>query len=420
MGIIRRLFENIYFFFSAIFNVGVRLKYVVLLCVVLGGGVYAGTRYMIIKNVGGQEDYEEAMRYIEIKDIVDENFIDPVNRQAMGNAAAAAMVSGLGDTWSYYMSPEEYRTYQISASDEYSDMGMTLIKDSSSGGFQVLSVDAGSPVAEGGLLPGMVITGVDRQDITGLNEDDARTYIRSKMDGKFYLDINGGQYTLQVDCTGLGNSSVTYRMEKTEAGYIQILDFEAGSGQDAIDAVEDLLGQGAVALVVDLRNNPGGLTTEVQQFLDYLLPRGRLFSELSKSGDEQVYESDGVCVQMPMCVLVNTSTFREAELCAAVLQEFKWASLVGEPTTGNTRTQDTIPLEDGSAIRLSTGSYLTPNGTDISQKGGVVPDMVVYMTDESLAGTTEGTTGGEDGTASTSNDTQLMQALSYLSRNQAY
>ncbi len=420
MGIIRRLFENIYFFFSAIFNVGVRLKYVVLLCVVLGGGVYAGTRYMVIKNVGGQEDYEEAMRYIEIKDIVDENFIDPVNRQAMGNAAAAAMVSGLGDTWSYYMSPEEYRTYQISASDEYSDMGMTWIKDSSTGGFQVLSVDAGSPVAEGGLLPGMVITGVDRQDITGLSEDDARTYIRSKMNGKFYLDISGGQYTLQVDCTGLNNSSVTYRMEKTEAGYIQIKDFEAGSGQDAIDAVEDLLGQGAVALVVDLRNNPGGLTTEVQQFLDYLLPRGRLFSELSKSGDEQVYESDGVCVQMPMCVLVNTATFREAELCAAVLQEFKWASLVGEPTTGNTRTQDTIPLEDGSAIRLSTGSYLTANGTDISQKGGVVPDMVVYMTDESLAGTTEGTTGGEDGTASTSNDTQLMQALSYLSRNQAY
>ena len=419
MRFIRRIFENIYFFFSAIFNAGIRLKYVVLLCALLGGGVYAATRYTIIKNVGGQEDYDEAMRYIEIKDIVDENFIDDVDRRAMGNAAAAAMVNSLGDGWSYFLSEEEYRTYLISAIGEYSDLGMSIIKDNS-GGFQVLSVDADSPAAEGGLLPGMIITGVDLQDITGLSEDEARTFIRAKMNGKFYLQISGGQVTIEVDCTGLSNSSVVYRMEKTEAGYVQIKNFEAGSGQDAIDAIEELLSEGAVALVIDLRENPGGLTAEVETFLDYLLPKGRLFSETGKNGDIYVAESDGVCVQLPMCVLVNAGTYREAELCAAVLQEFDWASLMGEPTTGNTRTQDTIPLEDGTAIRLSTGSYLTASGADISQNGGVVPDMIVYNSDASATGTTEGTAGGEDGTASVSNDTQLMQALNYLSRNQAY
>ena len=211
-----------------------------------------------------------------------------------------------------------------------------------------------------------------------------------------------------------------YRMEKTEAGYVQIKSFDAGSGQDAINAFEDLLAQGAVAMVVDLRGNSGGLTSELATFLDYLLPKGRLFSEISKDGEEIVTESDGVCVQLPMCVLIDTGTFREAEICAAALQEYGWASLLGEPTTGNTRTQETILLEDGSAIRLSTGSYLTPKGIDISEKGGVVPDMIVPSTDDSAVGTTEGTTGGEDGTASTSNDTQLMQALNFLSRNQSY
>ena len=120
-------------------------------------------------------------------------------------------------------------------------------------------------------------------------------------------------------------------------------------------------------------------------------------------------------IQFPMCVLINTGTYREAELCAAVLKDFQWATLVGTPTTGNTRSQETIELEDGSAIRLSTHSYLTPNGVDISASGGVVPDSIVYNTDESATGTTMGTTGGQDGTASISADEQLMAALRFLS-----
>ena len=144
-------------------------------------------------------------------------------------------------------------------------------------------------------------------------------------------------------------------------------------------------------------------------------PSGRIFSEVGKDGKEIVTTSDGMCIQFPMAVLINTGTFREAELCAAVLKEFQWATVVGVPTTGNTRSQETIELADGSAIRLSTRSYLTPNGVDISGAGGVVPDMIVYNSDESATGTTEGTTGGEDGTASVSADDQLMAALRYLS-----
>lgn len=420
MRILRRIFENVYFFVSAIFNAGIKLKYVLLLCIAIGAGIYSYTRYSLIKAVGGQDDYDEAMRYIEIKDLVDENFIDPVDRKSMGDSAAAAMVSGLGDSWSYYMSADEYRAYQMSSVGEYSDIGMSIMKETTSGGFQVLSVTPGSPAAVAGVGVGMVITAVDQQSLAGYSEDEARTLIRSKMNGVFYLQMGNGDYTLQVDCTGISNSSVNYRMEKTEAGYVQIRNFEAGSGEAAVDAIESLLSQGAVGLVIDLRENPGGLTAELETFLDYLLPKGRLFSEVGKSGETVDYQSDGVCIQLPMCVLVNAGTFREAEVCAAVLQEYGWASIMGEPTTGNTRTQDTLPLADGSAIRLSTGSYLTPNGIDISQRGGVVPEYIVYNSDVSATGTTEGTTGGEDGTASVSDDTQLMQALSFLSRNQAY
>lgn len=404
--------------FSAFFNLRLKLKYVIIFCILLGGGIYWLTYSDMMSKVGGKDDFSEAMRYIEIKDMVDEKYIDPVDRANLGYYAAAAMVSGLGDSWSVFMTPDEYRAYQLTSSNDYADIGMTLIKDDNNGGFQVLSVSADSPAAKATPSPlavGMVITAVDGESVANYSLDDVRTLIRSKLSGTFVLDISNGTQYLTVDCTDLSTGSVVSRMEKTGAGYVQIKNFEAGSGQLAMDAIESLLAQGATALVIDLRNNAGGLTAEIASLLDYLLPKGRIFSEADKNGDQTVTESDGMCIQLPMCVLVNSQTFREAELCAAVLQEFGWASILGEPTTGNTRTQEIIPLEDGSALRLSTRSYLTANGVDIAKKGGVVPDMIVYNSDESATGTTEGTTGGEDGTASTSGDEQLMTALRMLS-----
>ena len=413
--IVRRFFRRIGRFIWGVLNLGVSLKVVILLLVLVGGGVYFFTYNGLIKAVGGKEDYDEAMRYIEIKDLLDKEFIDPVDRKALGQSAAAAMVSGLGDGWSYYMTEDEYRTYQLSSSNDYNDIGMTLVKDTNIGGFQIVSVYPGSPAAMSGLGPGMIISAVDGQAVSGMSTDEVRTLIRSKLNTKFYITRANISEPVELDCTDSNAGAVNYRLEKTGAGYVQIRNFEAGSGQAAVDAIEYLMTQTADSFVIDLRNNSGGLTEEVATLLDYLLPAGRLFSEVAKDGDTIVTESDGMCIQYPTVVLINTGTFKEAELCAAVLKEFQWATLMGEPTTGNTRSQDTLVLSDGSAIRLSTHSYLTANGVDIAKNGGVVPDMIVYNSDESATGTTEGTTGGEDGTASISADDQLMAALRYLS-----
>lgn len=411
----RNILANIGNFFSAIFNINFKLKFVLPLFILIGFGAYAFTYKTMLNKVGGKEDFDEAMRYIEIKDIVEDNFIDHVDRKTMGNAAAAAMISGLGDQWSKFMSEGEYRTYNLYSTNDYADIGMTLMRDEKTGGYQVMSLDPESPAVKNGLQVGAVITAVDGEKLSYYSADEVRTLIRSKMDGKFVLEISDGAYSVEVDCTGMVRTSVKSRMEKTGAGYVQIKDFEAGSGKAAVTAVEDLLGQGATALVIDLRGNPGGLTEELAVFLDYLLPKGRLFSEIDKQGNEIVTDSDGMCIQLPMVVLINGDTYKEAEVCAAVLKEYQWATLLGESTTGNTRTQETIELHDGSAIRLSTKSYLTPNGNDICLQGGVVPEVILHNADPSTVGTTEGTTGGQDGTQSTSKDDQLMAALKLLS-----
>ena len=409
-----RVLTGILRILSAFFNIKIRLKYVMLVVILLVGTAIGVTYRRMLENVGGKNDYDEAMRYVEIKNIVDDQFIDEVDRTSMGDSAASAMITGLGDKWSYFMSADEYRTYQLYSSSEYESIGMSIIKDEASGGFQVVSINVDSPAAWAGLTAGMVITSIDGQDVTGADEDEVRVMIRSRLDSKFVLGI-GNSDSIEVDCSALHVSSVSYRLEKTMAGYVKIENFEAGTGQDVIDAVEDLLKQGAIALVLDLRGNPGGLKSELQTLLDYLLPKGILFIEEDKDGNQIVTESNGMCIQLPMCVLINTETYAEAEVCAAVLKEYQWATLMGEATTGKTRTQETIALSDGSAIRLSTRTYLTPNQVDIARNGGVVPDAIVLNSDPNATGTTEGTTGASDGTASVSNDEQLMAALKQLS-----
>ena len=410
-----KLLAKIYLGIKKVMSTGIPLIYVLILCALVGGVTYFRTHSTMIREVGGASEYAEAKRYIEIKNVMDERFIDPVDRAAMADSAAAAMVTSLGDRWSYFMTEDEFRAYQLSTANDYADIGMSLVKDDAGNGFQVISVYPGSPAAIAGVGNGMIITAVDGEKVAAYSTDEVRTLIRSKLNSRFVLEISNGQNRIEVDCSNVNASSVNFRLEKTGAAYIQIHNFEAGSGQSAVDAIEYLLGKGAVSLVIDVRNNPGGLASEAAILLDYLLPAGRLFSEMDKNGVVSVTESDSMNLQMPTCVLINSGSFGEAELCAAVLKEWGWATLMGEPTTGNTRSQETIALSDGSAIRLSTRTYLTPSGVDICTAGGVIPDFIVYNSDESATGTTEGTTGGEDGTARISNDEQLMAALRLLS-----
>ena len=415
--IFRRLLGGIGRALSRLFNFGIPLKIMLIVCILIGGLAVGLTYSKMMKKVGGKDDYEEAMRYIEIKDVVCDHYIDEADRVKMGQSAAAAMISGLGDKWSYYMSPDEYRSYKLSSANEYSGIGMSIAKEDN-GYFRVISVNTGSAAAEAGVASGMVITAVDGESLRDMSEDAARTLIRSKLNGKFTLTVSGGE-ELTVDCTKTRQSAVNYRKEKTDAGYVQIFNFEAGSAQEAQDAIEALLEQNIVALCIDVRGNAGGLASEIQQFLDYLLPSGTVFYTADRNGKETAYDSGSMCIQLPMVVLLNSETYAEAEVFAAAMQEYRWATIFGETTTGSTRDQETLELSDGSAIRLSTKSYLTPNRVDISAHGGVVPDMIVYNSDPSSTGTTQGTTGGEQGTASVSSDEQLMAALTFLSKTGA-
>ncbi|MCR4607030.1 MAG: PDZ domain-containing protein [Oscillospiraceae bacterium] len=408
----KRMLRKVLRFIVGFFNLGVPLKVVLLLLIIFTGTAIGITYSKTMNSVGGKEEYEEAKRYIELKNIIVDNYIGVADRDKMADSAAAAMVSGLSDKWSYYMSADEYNTYQQYSSDEYANIGMSL-KKNDSGGFEVVSVNYDSAAAKAGLTPGMVIQSIDGVKVADMNIDDVRTIIRSKMNTSFELGL-GGKNTITVDCSATYQSSVNYRLEKTMAGYVQIYDFEAGTAEDAIAAIEYLLFVDAESLVIDLRGNSGGLYSEAAVLLDYLLPNYDMFIEVDNAGKEKVFKSDGMCIDLPTVVMINGGTYGCAEIFAKVLQEYGKATILGEQSMGNVQAQETFDLEDGAAIRLSTKMYLTAMRTDISNIG-VTPDIIIYNSDPSTAGTTLGTTGGQEGTSSTSEDEQLMEALRFLS-----
>ena len=352
-----------------------------LLCVLSVGVTYGVASSNARNAFGSDENYAQAMKYLEVKNTIDDYYIGTVDEEAVSAAAFSAMVDSLGDVWSSYMSPSEYQTYQLYSSNQFIGLGVSITKDADTGGFEITGLTEGSPAENAGLARGDIILTVDGEDVTGMTISDARSLITSHIDESVDLTVerNGSPVDYTIDCRLIYDDPVSYEMINGNVGYIRIANFESGAAQSSISAIESLLTAGAEYFVFDVRTNPGGLLSELTTLLDYLLPGVDIFVSVDKSGEETVVTSNNVCLDMDMCVLVNADSYSAAEFFAAALQEYGWATIVGEHTTGKGRSQQTFELSDGSALHLSTAKYLTPKRVDLSEQGGVAPDIEVAL-----------------------------------------
>lgn len=367
----------------AFFGIKIPFWAFIIICGLCFGVTYGLTLRSERDRIGSGDNYNQAMKYVEIKNTIDQNYVGEVDEEAVSAAAFSAMVDGLGDKWSYYMSPSEYAAYKLYSANQYTGLGVSIDKDAETGGFKVLGVSSGSPAANAGIKAGHIILAVAGKDITNLTVGDARSFISanlSKSVSVTIINLDGNQQQLTVDCTLVYTNPVSYEMKNGDIGYIKIASFDSGSAEQAVKAIESLLESGAKRFVFDVRSNPGGLYSEMVDVLDYLLPSGDILVSVNQAGEETVERSDNVCLSMPMVVLVNSDTYAAAEFFAAALQDYRWAGVVGERTTGKGRIQTTIELTDGSAIHISTSKYLTPNRVDLTEQGGLRPDVEVSLT----------------------------------------
>ena len=369
---------------GSFFNKKFKLTHLIIVCLAVAALTAGATYALTIGGIGSKQYFDDAKAYVEIEKIINENYIGSVDDDTLFNAAASAMVRSIDDKWSYYMSPEEYAAYKLTSSNEYAGIGIS-VKQNDSGDFEIFSVDSGTPAEAAGLTAGQLIVSVDGQPVADMTLSEMQELIRSKLNKDFPMvvsDKKGNEVSVTVACEIIYKDPVSSRMLDGNIGYIKIANFEAGSSEGTINAIERLVAEGATSFIFDVRNNPGGLLSELVSLLDYLLPDGDIFISVDKQGNETVKTSDKICLSSKMAVLVNANTYSAAEFFAAALQEYDWATIVGEHTTGKARSQITLELSNGGAVHISTHKYLTPDRVDLSEVGGIKPDIEAVNTNE--------------------------------------
>lgn len=317
--------------------------------------------------------------------LIESTFVGSFDREDIIDGAVAGMVESLNDRWSFYMTAEEYDSYYQNMKNEYTGIGVVIKKEADTKGITVNSVYKNSPAYEAGIMPGSVIIGVDGIDISDMEFEDAVKLISDKIKlGSLELEIigrNGVRETVSLVPSVVQVDPVSYRLIEDDIGLITIENFDARAASQFISAVESLINSGAKGFIFDVRNNPGGQLGELLTMLDYLLPEGTIFISRTKGEEPRIEKSDGRNLSMPMTVLINSNSYSAAEFFAAALQEYEWATVIGEKTTGKGYAQRTIKLSDDSAIHISVSEYFTPKGNSLAGKG-IVPDIEVDMDEE--------------------------------------
>ncbi|WP_297214163.1 S41 family peptidase [uncultured Flavonifractor sp.] len=354
---------------------GLHLLAVVLVTALLCVGV----GYLALRSYLG--DYGASL--VRAVKLVEDSFVGEYDETAAVDAALEALVDGLGDRWSYYLTEEEYAAQNQRRTNQYVGIGVTITYEREDG-LLIQSVTAGGPAETAGLLAGEVITAVNGTSLAGETRYDGVTLIQGEAGTTVSLEIlgiDGASRTVTVELASVDSDPVVSQMLEGNVGYVALANFYDNSARYLEEAVTNLQDQGAQALVFDMRNNGGGYLNQLTDMLDFLLPEGPVFLTRDKAGHEEVTYSDAACVDLPMVVLVNADTYSAAEFFAAELQEWGVAQIVGEPTSGKGYSQQTFALPHGGAIAISTASYFTGSGTSLIGTG-LTLDREVYLTGE--------------------------------------
>ena len=344
----------------------------------------------------------------QLETLIEERFIGEADTEKLEDAAANAMVKATGDRWSYYIPASEYEAYQEQSQNAYVGVGMTIQATEDGSGFLIVDVVAGGPAEEAGVQVKDLLIRVGDTDIRTLTAEEVRVLVKGEEGTYVSLTVlrQGTPETISVQRRKVETPVATFEMLKGNIGLVTIENFDERCAEESIATIETLRKNGAEKLIFDVRHNPGGFASELVKLLDYLLPEGELFRTVRYDGKEHVDTSDADCLEMPMAVLVNSSSYSAAEFFAAALREYEAAVVVGEQTVGKGYFQITYQLADGSAVALSVGKYFTPNGISLAGNG-VTPDLTVFVDEKEAEGIYYGTLTPEE-------DPQIQAAIKAL------
>lgn len=350
-----------------------------------------------------------------------EEYVDPQAAvpDKMIDGAIEGMLDSLGDSGhTRYLSPDTARAEREELSGKFEGIGAYIdVKD---GQPLIVQPMEGSPAEQAGLRPNDVILKVDGAEVHGISVAELRSKVRGPKDTTVTLTVQHVGESTPVDVTitraEIKTPSVTWRMLPNKVALLHLNQFAERSGDEIKQALTDARAQGATALVLDLRNNPGGYVNELVSVASQFLPNNTtVLIEQDREGSQTPYKTTegGVATDLPMVVLINNNSASSAEILAGALQNADRARLVGEPTFGTATVLRTFNLNDGAQVRIGTAQWLTPKGEVVRGKG-IQPDEVVALAPEAVPLTPANAAKLDAQALLSSDDVQLVRALEVL------
>ncbi|MDE6981462.1 MAG: S41 family peptidase, partial [Lachnospiraceae bacterium] len=291
-------------------------------------------------------------------------FYEDVDNEKLAEGLYSGLLEGMEDKYTDYYNQQEYQDLQISATQNYYGIGAGLTQERDTMQVSINHVYQGSPAETAGLLEGDIIVMVEDIEAVSMELSELVTYIRGEEGTSVHLQIyrEGESDYLEFDVAraNIDLPTVEYKMLDGNKGYIHIMEFGAPTAEQFEHAVEDLKGQGMEAVILDVRDNPGGMVSSVTKILDDILPEGTVVYTQDKYGSKQEFTSEGeTYMEYPLVVLMNGNSASASEILAGAIRDFEYGTLIGTTTYGKGVVQTIYPLKDGDAIKLTTAKYFT-------------------------------------------------------------
>lgn len=318
-----------------------------------------------------------------IDSVLESFYFGDVDDETAKDNIYKAYLSSYGDKYTMYYTADEYKALKESTNGKFYGIG-AVCQLSGEGGVLLVDVYDNGAGYQAGLRSGDRVVNVDGRDITGMELSSAVALIKGDKGTSVTLEVIRGTERLTFSAVrdAVEAKTVSYTLLDNNIGYLSISQFEEVTTKQFKAAVEDLQSQGMKGLVIDIRNNPGGLLDTVVGMLKYMIPDGLIVYTEDKQGNRKEYKGqDNDEFNLPLAVIVNGNSASASEIFAGAIQDYGKGTIIGTQTYGKGIVQTVKPLTDGSAIKFTIAKYFTPKGQDIHGKG-VTPDMVVeYDTD---------------------------------------
>ena len=334
-----------------------------------------------------EKGFSNLMRFITAYRFIETKYVNDTDDVKLIDGAIDGMVKSLNDPHSNYLSPKMYKTLMEQTEGSFAGIGVVMGMDNEQK-IHIVGIMENSPGQKTGLQEGDEILAVDGVPVTQMAFDEVAAHVRGQAGTDVVLTImrDNANQDITITRDNIKLKTVGHKMLDNNIGYIQIVSFSEDTANEFNEAYNDLKNQGMKALVLDLRNNPGGLLTTCVEIAKKLVPKGEIVSIVDKQGNKETYSSSLEVPEYPLVVLINKNSASASEILSGAIQDTKAGTIIGNTSYGKGSVQTILPMFEDDAVKLTIAKYYTPSGRSIDGTG-ITPDIEINLDENATSDT---------------------------------